>query len=111
MALPKNYEELVQQVIHEAEQQSEWPLTSLEKFAIERGVLQGIEKGLQQGLLLLLEARFGSLTPEIEARIKLIDNPDLLRALYQFASHAESLDAFTQQLQDQDEAARQVDQP
>ncbi|MDW8107653.1 MAG: cytosolic protein, partial [Armatimonadota bacterium] len=50
MVLPQEYEQLVQRVIHEVESEREFPLTSLERFAIMQGLQQGLEQGLQQGL-------------------------------------------------------------
>ena len=118
MQLPEQLESKIQELIHEVEDRSEWPLTSLERSAIRRGYLkgfssvekrgfksgserglkqglkQGLEQGLEQGLIAVLQARFGVLTPEVGAFIKDISSVAILQALYPVAVQAESIDEF-----------------
>ena len=51
LRLPREAEEQLQHLVHTLEGKKTMPyVTSIERFAIERGMKQGIEQGLQQGL-------------------------------------------------------------
>ena len=48
---------------------------------IERGMEKGIEKGMFSALVMLLERRFGAMSPELLGRLEQVDMPTLNRLL------------------------------
>ncbi|MFN7019676.1 MAG: hypothetical protein ACK4RG_10475, partial [Fimbriimonadales bacterium] len=106
MTLSQEMEQLVKRVVRQFEEESEWPLTSLEEDAIERGARQGLEQGLQQGLqqgiievtLRVLLRRFGDAALELEPKLNQVQSVEQLRELSMFALDASTLQEFIQAL-------------
>lgn len=69
---------------------------------IQQGVMIGRAEGRAEGLGLalrdLLEARFGTLPQDVVSSVASSSDSEILRKLMLFAIHAESLQAFTEQL-------------
>jgi len=108
MALPKDLEEQVEQIVRSvARERRLGKLTSLERFALERGARRGLRKGLRQGLqqglrdavLTVLHARFGVVPERVREALEAIDSVERLEALSALAATVESLEAFEQALQ------------
>ncbi|GIV05457.1 MAG: hypothetical protein KatS3mg016_1032 [Fimbriimonadales bacterium] len=103
MTLSQELEQLVQQVVRQFEEESEWPLTSLEEFAIERGAKQGLQQGLQQGIIestmYILHRRFGDDALALEPQLKQIESIERLRELSAFALDAATLEEFAQAME------------
>ncbi|MFN7016318.1 MAG: hypothetical protein ACK4P5_04015 [Fimbriimonadales bacterium] len=102
MTLSQEMEQLVKRVVRQFEEESEWPLTSLEEDAIERGARQGLEQGLQQGIievtLRVLLRRFGDAALELEPKLNQVQSVEQLRELSMFALDASTLQEFIQAL-------------
>ncbi len=107
MTLSQEMEQLVKQVVRKFEEESEWPLTSLEELAIEEGAQKGIEQGLQQGLqqgfvemtLKVLRRRFGDAVLALEPQLKQVQSVERLRELSDLALDADTLEEFTRALE------------
>ncbi len=112
MALPKDLEEQVEEIVRSVAREQRLPkLTSLERFALERGARRGLRKGLRKGLqqglqqgaintiLTVLRARFGEVPERIRQALERVDSLERLEALGAVAATVESLEAFEQALQ------------
>src|SRR5262249_55287008 len=97
LILPADLERQFREGLERWEEEQRMPyLSSLERDAIEKGLRQG----LQQGLVDLLEIRFGEAPPAVLSAIRELEDPERLRALLKhaaidnsFTDFAEALDA------------------
>ena len=107
MALPAELEKRVQEFVRQIEEQSEWPLTSLERLALEEGYADGYSKGLQQGerkaqvrlTMRALKSRFGDAALPLEEKLALVPSLETLEELAMTALEATSLEEFTRALE------------
>ncbi|GIV11218.1 MAG: hypothetical protein KatS3mg020_0709 [Fimbriimonadales bacterium] len=103
MTLSQEMEQLVQRVVRDFEEEAEWPLTSLEETAIERGARKGLQQGLQQGIaettIRILQTRFGEPLEQLEIRLKQMESLERLQELSVLAVKVASLDEFLQALE------------
>ena len=65
---------------------------TLEHRAYERGRARGFTRGCRDGLLLLLEDRFGSIPEELRRRIDAIDDDGCLARCVRQTAHIQTLD-------------------
>jgi hypothetical protein len=84
MRLPDGLEKQIWQAIETIEEDKKMPyVSSIERFGIEKGVLQGRIEGRQEGelriLKKLLERRFGTLTTTLQERLNNATEADLDR--------------------------------
>ncbi len=112
LALPPYLEEKLQITITEYEETQKMPyMTNIERMGynrgIEEGVAQGMEKGLQSAidrtrrhLTQLLTIRFGTLSPALEEAITRTEQLDRLDMLFDLAATVDSLEQFSQHLQE-----------
>jgi flagellar biosynthesis/type III secretory pathway protein FliH len=111
MTLPAELEKRVQEFVRQIEEQSEWPLTSLERLALEEGYTDGYGKGLQQGLqqgerkgqirftMRVLKSRFGDAALPLEEKLVQVPSLETLEELAITAIEATSLEEFTRALE------------
>lgn len=107
MALPAELEKRVQEFVRQIEEQSEWPLTSLERLALEEGYADGYSKGLQQGerkgqirfTMRVLKSRFGDAALPLEEKLVQVPSLETLEELAMTAIEATSLEEFTRALE------------
>jgi flagellar biosynthesis/type III secretory pathway protein FliH len=105
--------------VRQIEEQSEWPLTSLERLALEEGYTDGYGKGLQQGLqqgrqqglqegerlgqirltTRVLRSRFGDAALPLEEKLAQVPSLEALEELHFVALEATSLEEFTRALE------------
>ena len=107
MALPAELEKRVQEFVRQIEEQSEWPLTSLERLALEEGYADGYSKGLQQGerkaqvrlTMRALKSRFGDAALPLEENLAQVPSLEALEELHFVALEATSFEEFTRALE------------
>ena len=59
---------------------------------LKKGEQKGVQKGEREGLVWLLEAKFGTLEIAIRNRIEMVDSTDRLKELYRQVLNADSID-------------------
>lgn len=70
LKLPKELEAKFLRKVYEFEQEKIMPyVTNAERFGIEKGIQEGIEKGQRMSILEVLEARFGKIPDPVRERI------------------------------------------
>lgn len=100
MVLPEELTPQLERDLEEIERGTSMPyITSIERLGIERGVLQG----LQRGVLNNLATRFGEVPGEIRARVEQVAHEEHLLALQRQAITVASLAEFEQLLHTWDE--------
>jgi predicted transposase YdaD len=111
MTLPPELEERFMSdiVAYEARERRPY-VSSVERIAIQRGLAKGIEQGIELGrekgreegmrvmLLESLEARFGAVPEVVTVRLEAISDRERLRKLLRLALAAETMMAFTEQI-------------
>lgn len=107
MVLPPDLEKQLQvELSHYEEERKMRYVTTIERWAENRGIEQGIEQGLEQGeakatrerIMETLEVRFHYLPESIVAHLKEVSDITLLKALFKLSLTAVSLETFTEQL-------------
>ncbi|MCX7926052.1 MAG: hypothetical protein N2554_09610, partial [Fimbriimonadales bacterium] len=98
MTLSKMRDELVRKIIREKEAESEYPLTSFEELALERGVEQGLKQGTVRSIIRLLRARFGVDASWLEPHLMEVKSLDTLDNILNEATNAESIEVFLRRL-------------
>lgn len=100
MVLPEELAHGFDRAVEEYEAERKMPyITSYDRHKIERGVLQG----LQRGVLNNLATRFGEVPGEIRARIEQVAHEEHVLALQRQAITVASLAEFERLLQPSDE--------
>ncbi len=103
MKLPNELELRFKRQLHEYEQKQNMPyVTSIERFGIEKGLAEGMEKGRAEGQLMafrqsifdLLEARFGAAPYEVRERIQAETDLARLRSWHRLAGTCAKLEEF-----------------
>ncbi len=94
--LPDDLESEYQKQLFEFERKQNMPyVTSVERFAIEKGLQQGIERGRviagRQAVLELLETRFGPVPEEVRERVDAQTNLERLRSWLRLAATCPTL--------------------
>ena len=74
-------------------------VTSLERISIKKGLEKGRLENAQESILEALEVRFGSVPPELRARIGKLTDVEMCKALHRQAVSASTLEDFTEQLE------------
>jgi len=114
LTLPEPLEQNFTQFTHNYEEEKNMKyLTSVERFALQKGLEQGIKEGQEQGVkqgvkqgnlqqaqeavITVLRVRFPRLPKKLVSQIKQIEQPTLLSELLKLAV-VESLDSFKQHL-------------
>ncbi|NSW79343.1 MAG: hypothetical protein HPY54_09965 [Chthonomonadetes bacterium] len=102
--LPEVYEVRYEQFLEAYHSEGKMAyLTTLERYALRRGMEQGIQQGLQAGMrrsiLRALQKRFGDVSAELEERLERVQSEEALQQLFDLAMEVESLSAFEQALE------------
>ncbi len=69
-------------------------ITSIERIATQKGIELGINKGIRETLVEILETRFQSVPSTLKDRILEIDDEKLLKLLVKKAVVTDSVDMF-----------------
>ncbi len=99
MALPPELDQALWAEVEAIERGNKMPyVSSVERFAIERGLQQGLNEGqciaLRRVIQATLVRKFGDAPSDLGAQLARIDSVELLEALAMEAGIATSLDAF-----------------
>ncbi len=99
MSLPYDLEREVEAVIEEMKRRRrrKW-IGPQERLAVERGLRQGLEEGLQQAILNTLQVRFGELPEETRPLLERVPDVETLNRLHLFSVQVESLERFLSEL-------------
>jgi hypothetical protein len=91
--LPKELEQQFQDEIAEFEEARHMPyVTSIERFALERGRQEGLEKGLLRGIANQLEMKFGSAGKKLLPKIQALHDVEKLNVLSDALKSAETIE-------------------
>ena len=110
MDLPREFEEEFQEQIHRFEEERQMPyVTAIERMALEKGRLEGIQEGrqeghqegrregevsgLHEGIELALELKFGADGLALMPLVREVERLDLLRTIRQTLRTAETLES------------------
>ncbi|WP_237747990.1 hypothetical protein [Spirulina subsalsa] len=99
MSLPEQFQSGFQREIVRFEEESKMPyITSIERFAREEGLQQGLQQGvLQKGredILEVLEVRFSSVPETLVELLNQVQEKAILSSLLRQSITVESLDTF-----------------
>ncbi len=71
-------------------------VTSIERFALERGRQEGLEEGLLKAIALGLELKFGAAGKRLLPKIQALHNVERLNALTRALKSAETIEEIKQ---------------
>jgi hypothetical protein len=90
--LPEELEQQFAEEIHQFEEERRMPyVTSVERFAMQRGREEGRQEGLLEAAALLLESKFGAAGKRLLPQVRKL-KAEQLRKLASALASAESLD-------------------
>ena len=100
LELPRELERQFQEEIHRFEEERQMPyVTSIERMAREEGVQQGELRGLQQGIEVALELKFGEAGSELLPLVQGEQRVEVLRAVQRAIRTARTLAEVRELLQ------------
>lgn len=95
LTLPEELEERVHEEIIKQEEEKTMPyITSAERIGMKKGLEQGMLEAAREMVLEVLEERFGLVSPNLEKRIRGMEDRGTLRNLVRFAARVGSLEEF-----------------
>ncbi len=95
--LPRELEQQFQDEIAQFEEERRMPyVTSIERFALERGRQEGLEEGLLKAIALGLELKFGAAGKRLLPKIQALHNVERLNALTRALKSAETIEKIKQ---------------
>jgi len=109
MMLPEDLTQQFTQNLIAYEEEKKMPyITSAERIGIEKGRSEGLDIGMDKGMLLsaremlleALDARFSSATPDIKQQIQALNNKILLKKLHRSAIQSKDIADFRKTLEE-----------
>ena len=86
-------EEQFHETIHQFEQERVMPyVTSIERFAIERGRQEGLAEGMRKSIALQLEVKFGAAGKRLRSKLRAVQDLERLTALTRALAENATLD-------------------
>ncbi len=74
-------------------------LTTPERYAMRRGMEQGLQAGMRRSILRILRERFGDVPAVLEERLEQVQSEEALQELCGLAVRVDTLSAFEQALE------------
>jgi len=103
MRLPDELERDFWQDIYKYEEEKNMPyVLSVERFALERGIKQGIEKGellgIKKLLLDALKIKYGEISDQLIESINNVNDAEVLRILHHYIIKCSSIEEFEEKM-------------